>query len=194
MAEDTLAKVRALLERAAHPSTPEEEARTSALIAAKLMKSSGLVVQTPAAPAPPPRADDVPPWQRPGHRGRRRDPNAAPPEPSRPPWPRAEPQPSRPPWPRAEREPSPRSKRAPEPEPTRSAEDDLQWAWFRKQRWQAKAPEAAYLILVSAYRGRCKGCRLFYEAGDEIAWRRGHGATHVRCKSYWDEVSAEGAR
>lgn len=57
---DVVAKVRALLERAAHPSTPEEEARTSAFIAARLIKANALEVTLPAVvpasaapPAPP---------------------------------------------------------------------------------------------------------------------------------------------
>ena len=42
--QKTLAKVRALLARAGHPNTPEEEARTSAVIAAKMIYSCGLEV------------------------------------------------------------------------------------------------------------------------------------------------------
>jgi hypothetical protein len=39
-----LERVRSLLERAAHPETPEEEARTCAVIAARLIHKNGFVV------------------------------------------------------------------------------------------------------------------------------------------------------
>ena len=57
----TLQKVLALLARAAHPHTPEEEARTSAIIAARMIFASGLQIGASAeppsktSPSPPPR-------------------------------------------------------------------------------------------------------------------------------------------
>ena len=51
---DVVARVRALLERATHASTPEEEARTSALIAARLIRQHNLVVDVAVVPAPSP--------------------------------------------------------------------------------------------------------------------------------------------
>lgn len=43
----TLQRVHALLDRASHETTPEEEARTSALIAARLIRQHGLRVVHP---------------------------------------------------------------------------------------------------------------------------------------------------
>lgn len=42
---DAIARVEALLARAAHPGTPEEEARTSAVIAAREIKKKGFTVR-----------------------------------------------------------------------------------------------------------------------------------------------------
>lgn len=130
--DEAVAKVRALIERAVHPSTPEEEARTSALIAAKLIKSSGLEVTTPKGSGP--SASTKPP----------------------------------------------------------QTDEDDRWEAIRRQSHRRRRQrEVTWVLLVSAYRGRCKSCRLHYEAGDEICWRRGSGATHFDCRSYWDDVTVD---
>jgi hypothetical protein len=55
-AESDLRRIDALMRRAAHPATPEEEARTSALIAIKLIDRAGFKIVDPRTvePAPPP--------------------------------------------------------------------------------------------------------------------------------------------
>lgn len=66
MNDDALrARVLALLERATHPGTPEEEARTTAMIACRLLVEHRLL----EAPAPPAPAPDV--IMPPSHYGRR---------------------------------------------------------------------------------------------------------------------------
>ena len=53
-AEKTLAKIRALLARATHETTPAEEARTSAHLAARLIVSHGFKIGLSNGHAPPP--------------------------------------------------------------------------------------------------------------------------------------------
>ena len=57
----TLERVRLLLERAGHPGTPEEEARTSATLAARLIYAHGYMVSYPATAPPPPPPPPPPP-------------------------------------------------------------------------------------------------------------------------------------
>ena len=64
-AEKTLAKIRALLARATHETTPAEEARTSAHLAARLIVSHGFSVgaadhSNGHAKAPPPPPEEKP--------------------------------------------------------------------------------------------------------------------------------------
>lgn len=54
-------KVQALIARAAHPETPVEEARTSAVIACKLIAEHGLVIQVKNGTIPPGRIWPQPP-------------------------------------------------------------------------------------------------------------------------------------
>lgn len=51
---DAVKRIRDLLARATHASTPEEEARTCALIAAKLIVGSGIELRGKVEPPPPP--------------------------------------------------------------------------------------------------------------------------------------------
>lgn len=46
-------KARAMVERAAHEATPEEEARTAGVLAARFILSEGLLDDAPARPSPP---------------------------------------------------------------------------------------------------------------------------------------------
>ena len=65
-AEKTLAKIRALLARATHETTPPEEARTSAHLAARLIVSHGFSIGAAshsngyAQPPPPPSPEERP--------------------------------------------------------------------------------------------------------------------------------------
>ena len=176
-------KVRALLDRAAHASTPEEEARTSALIGARMMKEAGLRIGTVKeleelrdlrAMVARIRSAQVQaqvaqrkasrraysysngfPFASPGNY------SYAPTSPFR-----AGPMAS-----------------APGREVARG-----------RRKGRDDEPKPSYVILVSAYRGRCKKCRREYKEGDEIASRKGFGATHATepCRSYWAELDARG--
>lgn len=82
-----LPKIQALIDRAVHPCTPIEEARTTAMIAVSLLRKQGIILTMPgqaqdnaraADPAPPPsdsqKVQDGPipcPQARKGYRGRR---------------------------------------------------------------------------------------------------------------------------
>lgn len=63
--ERTLEKVRNLLVRAGHPGTPEEEARTSAAIAARMIYACGFVVELPVRTKQPPPPPETPPQPKP---------------------------------------------------------------------------------------------------------------------------------
>lgn len=58
---DSLDKVKSLIQRALHPSTPEEEARTSAMQAVRIISRDGLLRGSSPRPEPSPRPSPSPP-------------------------------------------------------------------------------------------------------------------------------------
>ena len=163
-------RITKLIARAAHEGTPEEEARSSAFIACRLIQKHGLAVgrlvrltgpaqaQTtrPSSPPPPqPQATRPPP-----------QPTRPPPQPSQPP------QPTRPP-------PQPPQPRRPAPTPPPPAPPPV----ILKHR----APHG-FVELASKFGGRCSACGEYYSATDRVAWVRKQGATHWGCRSYWSEL------
>lgn len=179
--ETLLAKVSALLERAGHETTPEEEARTSALVAARLIVKYKLALSLP----PPHQLDEeaeeatapttakrrhrwAPWWAAPSAE----DHPAPPPNVSHP----ASPPPTPPP---RERESSTRARR-----PSVDGRQTSRGVAVPSGSIpRAKADD--YLVITSDYAGVCRGCRHRFDKGARIAWRRDHGATHYRCRGFW---------
>ena len=44
----------------------------------------------------------------------------------------------------------------------------------------------SYRLITAKFGGRCKACDERYNEGAEVAWVRAEGTTHKRCRSYWD--------
>lgn len=43
-----------------------------------------------------------------------------------------------------------------------------------------------YRLITANYGGRCKACGERFKEGEEVAWVRAEGSTHKQCRSYWD--------
>lgn len=159
-------RITALIDRAAHEGTPEEEARTCALMACKQIKQHGLAVGTLFRPngangyAAPPPYNEPPPQQRYVHcpvcgvvkmaglRCEVCDRNDA--------------------------------------EAAREA---------AKKREQSKvnyrtsrSGGQTFKQITSTFTSKCKSCGNLYREGDQVAWSRGNGATHWDCREYWSRV------
>lgn len=137
----TLEKIRAIVNRAVHPSTPIEEARTAALIALRMATEAGLELVPTADRAA------LAEFRKSAERFR---------------------------------EASARVTRNETP-------IDFSQVFKRRPQRRAQPPAGDYAVIISAYRGYCKSCRREYKEGDEIAYRRGAGATHYTCRGFWEE-------
>lgn len=164
--DKVLETVAALLYRAGHEGTPEEEARTSAVLAARLISKHALVITRPA----PEQAEEP--------AGRRRprwwnEPAAR----SSAGWREAVETPPAPPRTRPPPTPTERAAR------TRSRAAEAQ----RTVRAYVAASPGDYVVITSEYKGSCIACSRRYRKGSRIAWKRGEGATHYGCRMFWDD-------
>ena len=181
--EKTAEKVRALFDRASHASTPEEEARTSALIGARMMKEAGLRIGTEKeleelrdlrTVVARIRAAQVQAQMQAQRKANRRAYAYGSPF-----SPFGGVRPGTGAYSPTSTSPSPFR-------PTRS----------ERPREREEEPKPSFVIVVSAYRGRCKKCRREYKEGDQVASRKGFGATHASetCRAYWAELDAGAKR
>src|SRR5262245_47005554 len=129
--DKTLEKIRALTDRAVHPSTPIEEARTSALIAVRMAREAGLEVMTGA------ERRELVQFRQAAGRVNGSSPHA---------------------------------------NGTVNPASDPAYPFRHRARKRTDGP-GDYAIITSMYNGYCRACRRGYKEGDEIAYRRGFGAT-----------------
>lgn len=50
-----------------------------------------------------------------------------------------------------------------------------------------KPPAVDPIRVVARFNGKCPHCKLMFHAGDEILWMKRSGATHAKCEAYWEE-------
>jgi hypothetical protein len=166
---DELDRVRMLLARAGHVATPEEEARTAALIAARAITRLGLVVgrddhqHAPRSVRPEATSEraseraDTPTWS---GVARQRDGFVAPAS-----HPATSSQASRPAASSQASRPAARSEERKE-----EAED------FRV---------VSYKRVPARRDGVCVACGRRFEEAEQIAWVPGSGSTHWGCREHW---------
>lgn len=154
--ESILQRVRKLLERAGHEGTPEEEARTAGVIAARLIYRYRISVGALPLSSPYAKSDPM-------------DEEEERPQPSRT-WPDQW-------WP-------PPGNSSPGPggaytrPPSRSSD------YPRTPRNRSWIPRSFHRI-YSRYPGWCQCCFGEYHEETYIAWVKGDGATHWECSDYW---------
>lgn len=211
-----LVKVRALFSRAGREDTPIEEARTSALLGARLFVKHALGLSSDVElefdrdePISEPteasgdgydwtdwRKSSVAEEESPRARYDRHGPIPAP---------RSAPPPkharARKKTPRASK--SEKASRAAAPKktvsksrsPRAAAAQEILRAWAANG-WKASGPNASarastYILITSDYAGRCVSCSEGYVPGEALAWRPRKGATHYGCRAFWDSVAWE---
>lgn len=184
-ADSKVDQVRSLMDRAVHASTGTEEARTSALIAVKMAKDLGLRFATDKEMTELAELREL--------AKRFKEAQAQAQVQSR----RAYP------WPFNQYAPPSRGYTPPAAaasgEASAAPPFDPFAGFRKKQRKRTERSEQVrdvpqgFAVIVSAYRGHCRSCRREYKEGAEIAWRRGVGATHYKCRAYWDELDATAA-
>lgn len=165
--EAILQRVRKLLERAGHEGTPEEEARTAGVIAARLIYRYRIPVG--ALPLSPPYAKSDP-MEKEEKEEERPRPNRT--------WPDQW-------WP-------PPKSNDQQPEPgvapghgQASARPD-----GPKNKSNGPSPSTRWVKrnfyrIYSRYPGWCQCCFGEYREETYIAWVKGEGATHWECSDYW---------
>ena len=176
----TRARVRALLARATHEAAVDEEARTSAIIAAKLILAHDLLEDVEL----PGRRDELDhermtTLEREVQEQRRENAMLL-----------------------AEVErlnevtqglltellDSRTAARAAEPEQPWMSAAEERGERGRSRRGETSSADGYDRSFRSNYDGVCRACGARYRQGELIAWRRGVGATHMDCKEYWKTV------
>jgi len=153
---DQLLLLKNLFDRAIHASTPEEEARTAALMAVRLMHKLGLSPSnTSGVIGEPTRANGGARGARPAEGGID--------------WSRFTPE-ERAAWEHGQHTAGKRKPRKP--------------TVARNVNGQVYVKEP--VRLRSHYPGICVGCGETYDKNDVIFWVKNEGATHAECRGFWN--------